>query len=33
MPLAMIVFAMMSCGFPLFAFFALLKAFRKAAMS
>ena len=33
MPLPMIVWAMMSCGLPLFAFFALLKALRKAAMS
>ena len=29
----MIVRARMNCGLPLFAFFALLNAFRKAAMS
>jgi len=33
MPLPMIVLAMMSCGFPLLVFLALLSAFRKAAMS
>ena len=33
MPLPMMVWAMMSCGFPLLAFFARLKALKKPAMS